>query len=158
MPVVFTDYSVQVNEALNDAAIRFLHEAISTVQSQAEDNTPVDTSQLKQHWKHVVDESNLEATVGNTLENAIWTELGTGEYALEGKGRRGGWYILIGEGKRQISQATVDKYHMKVKYGKDGKKYAFTYGKKPVRMLHNAFVTKKAAIIRRAEQIFGGLG
>ena len=158
MAVEFHDFSIEVTEALEGAAIRWLHEAISTLQTQAEDNTPRDTGWLMQHWNHVVDESKLEATVGNTEENAIWTEMGTGEYALKGNGRRGGWYILIGEGSGQISQATVDKYHMKVKYGKDGKKYAFTYGKKPVRMLHNAFVTKKARIIRRAEEIFGGLG
>ena len=135
MSVEFHDYSLEVKEALNDAAIRFLYEAISTVQTQAEDNTPVDTGQLKQHWKHVVNESNLVATVGNSLENAIWTEMGTGEYALEGNGRKGGWYYVDDKGKGH-----------------------FTHGKKPVRMLYNAFITKKAAIIRRAEQIFGGVG
>ena len=135
MAVKFHDFSIQVKDAMNDAAIRWLHEAISTVQTQTEDNTPVDTGQLKQHWKHVVDESKLEATVGNPLENAIWTELGTGEFALEGNGRRGGWFYVDDKGKGR-----------------------FTYGKKPKRMLHNAFVTKKAAIINRAKQIFGELG
>ena len=91
-----------------------------------------------------------------TEENAIWEELGTGEYALEGKGRKGGWYILIGEGEGMISQQVVDAYHLTVKYGKDGKKYAYTTGKKPKRMLHNAFVENKAKIIRRAESILKG--
>lgn len=159
MPVEFHDYSVQVREAMDDAAVSFLHEAASELKSQAQRKTQVGKvagGKTKGAWKYVVDEADLIATVGNTEENAIWEEMGTGEYALEGKGRRGGWYILIGEGEGQISQRVVDAYGMTVKYGKDGKKYAYTTGKKPKRMLHNAFVENKAKIIRRAEQILRG--
>lgn len=157
--VEFEDYRLQVMEAMDDAVIQFLHEAASELKSQAQRKTSVGKvsgGKTKGNWKYVVDESALKATVGNTEENAIWEELGTGEYALEGKGRTGGWYILIGEGEGQIPQSVVDAYHMTVKYGKDGKKYAYTTGKKPKRMLHNAFVENKAKIIRRAEQILRG--
>lgn len=61
--------------------------------------------------------------ISSPLENAIWTELGTGEFALKGNGRKGGW-----------------KY-------KDAKgKWHFTRGKPPVRMLHNAFTLKEPVI------------
>lgn len=160
MPVEFHDYSVQVREAMDDAVVAFLHDAGSELMSQAQRKTATgkvnNGSRTKGAWKYVVDEAKQEATVGNTEENAIWEELGTGEYALEGKGRRGGWYILIGEGEGMISQRVVDAYGMTVKYGKDGKKYAYTTGKKPKRMLHTAFVENKAKIIRRAEQILRG--
>ena len=39
-------------------------------------------AQQKGQWTNVVDESKLEATIGNPMEQSIWTELGTGEYAL----------------------------------------------------------------------------
>jgi multimeric flavodoxin WrbA len=159
MPVEFHDYSVQVREAMDDAVVSFLHEAASELKSQAQRKTKVGKvsgGKTKGAWDYVVDEADLKATVGNTEENAIWEELGTGEYALEGKGRKGGWYILIGEGEGMISQRVVDAYGMTVKHGKDGKKYAYTTGKKPKRMLHNAFVENKAKIIRRAETILKG--
>lgn len=159
MSVKFEDFSIEVQQALSEAAIQFLEEAASELQSQAQRKTAVGRvsgGKTKGDWKHVVDESKLEATIGNTNQNAIWEEFGTGEYALEGKGRRGGWYIPIGEGEGQISQSVVDAYNMKVSYGKDGMKYAYTTGKKPKRMLHNAFEENKAKIIRRANQIFKG--
>ena len=155
--VRFENFSVQVMDALNEAALQFLEEAASELESQAKRRTVVgrvNGSKTKGAWKHVVDESKNEAIVGNTEENALWEEFGTGEHALNKDGRKGGWYIPIGNGEGQISQAVVDAYHMKVVYGKDGKKFAFTEGKKPKRMLHNAFEENKAKIKRRAEQIF----
>lgn len=134
MPVEFEDYSIKVKGAMEDALLQFLEEASSELQSQAARGTPVDTGQLKGSWAHTVDESNLEAKIGSPLENAIWTEFGTGEYALEGNGRKGGW-----------------------RYEDDKGEWHFTKGKKPVRMLHNAFEQTKAKIIKRAEQIMKGL-
>ena len=156
--VKFEDFSVQVKGAIDAAVVQWLEEASSEIMSQAMRNSvrgKVDGGTTIGSWKHVVNESMGEAIVGNTQENAIWEELGTGEYALEGKGRKGGWYIPIGNGKDEISQAVVDAYHMKVVHGKDGKKFAFTKGKKPKRMLHTAFTKNKQKIIHRAEQIFG---
>ena len=159
MAVEFQDFSVKVTEALQEASIQFLEEAASELESQAKRKTVrgrVNGGDTIGKWSHIVDESKLEATIGNTSQNAVWEEFGTGEHALEGKGRRGGWYILIGEGEGQISQQVVDAYNMTVKHGKDGKKFAYTTGKKPKRMLFTAFEENKAKIIRRANQIFKG--
>ena len=159
MSVEFQDFTVQVTEALNEAAIQFLEEAASELEAQARRKTVrgrVNGGDTIGKWSHIVDESKLEATIGNTSQNAVWEEFGTGEYALEGKGRKGGWYIPIGEGEGQISQSVVDAYHMKVVKGKNGVKFAHTTGKKPKRMLHKAFEENKAKIIRRANQVFKG--
>lgn len=133
--VEFHDYSIQVKAAINDAALQFLEEAASEIKAQTVRNIDraraIDTGQLKGSWSHYVDESKMEATVGSPLENAIYTEFGTGEYAYNGKGRKGGWFYVDAKGKGH-----------------------FTRGKKPVRMLHNAFASKKNAIARRAQQIF----
>ena len=86
--VEFQDFSVQVKDAIDDAAIQFLEEAASELQSQAQRNSAF-SKNLHGSWNHVVNESKMEATVGNPMELAIWMEFGTGEYALEGKGRKG---------------------------------------------------------------------
>lgn len=63
--------------------IGFLHEVGGEIQAQAQDNSRVDTGQTKGSYKYMVDEGKDESTVsvGSDLENAIWEEFGTGEYA-----------------------------------------------------------------------------
>ena len=128
--VEFHDYSVQVKNVMDDAIIQYLEESGALLVRQAANNTRIGTGETAGKWKHIVDESAQECSVGNPLENAIWEEFGTGEYALKGNGRRGGWH-----------------------YKDDQGKWHHTYGKTPTRALHNAFITKKNAIIRRFEQI-----
>lgn len=128
--IKFTDNSVKVKSAMNDAWVKWLYEASMTLESQVVRNTAVDTGQLKGSWKTSVDESKGEAVVGSPLENAIWEEFGTGEYALKGNGRKGGWSYQDKKGK-----------------------WHHTKGKKPRRAMHNAYQTKKTAVIRRAEEI-----
>lgn len=132
--VEFEDFSIQVKNAIEEKALKFLEEAASEVESQARRNSRVDTGQLKGSWTHVVDESAQKATIGSPLENAIWEEFGTGEYALHGDGRKGGWYYVddVGNGH-------------------------FTHGKTPNRTLQRAFDQKKTVIQKRANQIFGEL-
>ena len=129
MSVELKDDSIKVKAALNDATVKFLYEAAQVIQSQVKQNTTVDTGQLKASWNFTVDESKGEATIGSPVENAIWEEFGTGEYALHGDGRKGGWVYV------------------------DEKVGHFTRGKKPRRMLHNAFETKRSAIVKEAERI-----
>lgn len=132
--VEFEDFSIQVKKAIEEKALKFLEEAASEVESQARRNSRVDTGQLKGSWTHVVDESAQKATIGSPLENAIWEEFGTGEYALHVDGRKGGWYYVddVGNGH-------------------------FTHGKTPNRTLQRAFDQKKTVIQKRANQIFGEL-
>lgn len=130
--VHFEDFSLQVEEALEEACISFLHEAAGELQSQVQRNTRVDTGQLKGSWDYVVDEGEKKATVGTPLENGIWEEFGTGEYALQGNGRKGGWRYQDHKGD-----------------------WHFTRGKTPSRAFFKAYTTAKPKIIRRAEQVIG---
>lgn len=129
MAVEFTDNSAQVISALNEAVIAYLHEAGGELQAQAKRNSRVGTGQLKNSWDYRVDESKGVATVGSPLENAIWEEFGTGEYALNGDGRKGGWYYQDEKGQ-----------------------WHHTYGKKPHRAFNRAFVSLKPALIERAKE------
>lgn len=157
----FHDYSEEVKDALENLAFAALEEAAGELESQVKRNTTVgkvEGSDLKNNWQHrVYQKSNtIAGEVGNPLERALWIEFGTGDYALEGKGRKGGWYIPIGEGKDQISQAVVDAYHFKVVDGKNGMKYAHTYGIRPQRPFQKAYNSEKNKLIRRIQNKFKG--
>lgn len=150
--VGFIDNHLQVNRAIDDAVGAFLLEASAEIVSATARNTPADQGQLKGSWAANVDESKGEAVVGSPLENAIWTELGTGEWATKRNGRSGAWYVPVekvtGKKKPTFNGQVI------IVYGKNGQKFYKTNGKKPVHMLQNAFENNKAKIIRRAEQIF----
>lgn len=126
----FEDNRVEIKRHLESAIGKALIEGGAVLVAQTARNTAVDTGQLKGSWAANVDESKGEAVIGSNLENAIWEEFGTGEYALKGNGRKGGWFYVDAKGKGH-----------------------FTRGKKPRRALYRAFETKKTAVIRAAQQI-----
>lgn len=134
MAVEFTDNSIQVKDAIQDNIIGFLYEIGGEFASQAARNSRVKTGQTKGSWDYQVNESDLEVQIGSPLENAIWEEFGTGEYALNGDGRKGGWYYVdeLGNGH-------------------------FTHGKKPNRALWNAFETLKPKVQTVIESKLKGL-
>ncbi len=136
MAVKFTDNRIAIKGALNDKAIAFLYEACGELSGQAADNTRRRTGETAEAWTYKIDEGKLEGKVGNPLQNAIWEEFGTGEYALKKNGRKGGWYYR----------------------DKETGKMVHTFGKTPTRALHNAFVTLKTPIVRRAQELFKGVG
>lgn len=142
MSVEFQDFSIQVKEALDEAALIGLELAASEIKTQVSRNSRTDTGQLRGSWKYTVDEAALEATIGSPLENAIWEEFGTGEYAAHGDGRKGGWYVpgneLSPKAKGRMRKITL----------KNGKELYFTKGKKPNHTLQKAFESKKNTAIR----------
>lgn len=134
--ITFHDNSTHVKAALNEAAIAFLYEAGGELEAQVKRNTRVDTGQLKNSWTYNVDESKGVTTIGSPLENAIWEEFGTGQYALNGDGRK----------------------DVPWSYQDDKGEWHKTSGKKPHRALQSAFNSLKNPLIKRAESIFKKLG
>ena len=135
--VQFTDNSVKVIDKLQDNCIKFLEEAKSSLASQASRNSPVKSGDLRRSFQSdskVID-SELTAYIGSSLEYSIWQEMGTGEYAIEGNGRKGGW-------------AYKDP---------DTGKLIFTHGNKPRRMLYHAYQQKKKSVQKRAEELLRGM-
>jgi hypothetical protein len=131
----FKDRRVEVKRAAEDAIDAVLLEVSAELVSQTARNTPVDTGQLKGSWAANVtnDGDKYTATIGSPLEYAIWQEFGTGEYALKGDGRKGGW-------------AYEDP--------KTGKRI-FTFGNRPRRMFWNAFTSLKDKMIKRIQDTIG---
>ena len=134
MSIKFESYVDEVTEAMESAAVAWLHEAAGEIEAQTKRNTAVDTGQLKSSWQYTVDKEKLEAYVGSALENAIWEEFGTGQYALNGNGRKTPWVYKDSKGE----------WHR-------------TSGKRPRRALFNAFNALKKRLIDSANQKFKGL-
>lgn len=131
--IKFEDNSIKVKEAMNEAVVKFLYEAAGEVESQTKRRTPVDTGELKGSWEHKVDEEKQEATIGSPLENAIWNEFGTGQYAVNGDGRKTPW----------VYEDLKGEWHT-------------TTGKKPQRSLQHAWDSVKSKIQARLETILKG--
>ena len=134
--IKFEDYSVQVKNALADVSRAALHEAAGEIVSQTKRNSRVKTGKTKNSFQYKVDGSEQEATayMGSNDENAIYEELGTGEYALNGDGRKGGWAYVDEEGNGH-----------------------FTHGKKPSRAFYKAYTSLKNKIINMIQNRFKGL-
>lgn len=132
--IKFEDNRITVKNVLADKVIAFLYEVGGEFVSQTARNSRVKTGQTKGSWDYTVNEDDLQVTVGSPLENAIWEELGTGEYALNGDGRKGGWYYVDEHGKGH-----------------------FTRGKTPNRALWNALETLKPQIKAVMEEHLKGM-
>lgn len=133
--VKFQDYSIEVKGVLNKLAYSVLEEVAGELESQVKRNTAVDTGQTKNSWSHYVRTSKDEytATIGSPLENAIWEEFGTGEYALNGDGRKGGWSYKDEEGH-----------------------WHHTMGKHPRRPFYKAYTAMKSKIIKHIQETLKG--
>ena len=88
------------------------------------------------------------------MENALWEELGTGEFAVNGDGHKGAWYVPVDrvDGKKK----PTFNGKVEIVYGKDGQAFYKTNGKKPTRAMTKAFQSKKSWALKLAEEIFGG--
>ena len=134
MSVEFHDFSRIVLQKIQETGEVFLEEVGGELESQVKQNTKVDTGKTKGSWEHVVNAEKMEVQVGSRYKNALWEELGTGIYALNGDGRKTRWIYRTPDGK----------FHS-------------TVGKKPRRALFNAYNSKKNQIIREARRRFGKL-
>ncbi len=134
MAVEFHDYTIRVKDTMDDGINAVLEECAGELESQVKRNSRVDTGKTKNSFRHRVDDEDHVAYIGSDAENAIWEEFGTGEYALEGNGRKGGWAYQDAKGD-----------------------WHFTNGKKPSRAFWKAYTSMKNKIINRIQNFFKGL-
>jgi HK97 gp10 family phage protein len=69
-----------VNDQLEVASV--------VVESQAKNNTPVDTGRLRDSIAHQVNKTEHTAIIGTPVEYAPYVEFGTGRQAEDGKGNQ----------------------------------------------------------------------
>ena len=159
--VKFTDNSVQVRNALNDAVIAYLYEAGGEMEAQTVRNSrPVKYGKhdVRGNWKYQVDENRKETKIGNHLEAAFWEELGTGEYALNHDGRKGWWVYVEGNDtprKNQKQHTQTEAEGIAASMRAEGLDAHATNGTEANRPLYRAFTSLKSALIRRAEDVLG---
>ena len=98
----FTDNSKKVKAQMDDAMFQALESAALIVEASAKALAPVgDSGELRDKIDHnVVDTSNGPAAkIGSPLDYAMYVEYGTGEFAENGAGRKGGWSYQTPDGK-----------------------------------------------------------
>ena len=130
--MVFKDNSLEGKERLKNAAAKWLLQACILVEGQAVLLAPVATSRLKQSIDYIVDDDELVGYVGTNVDYAIYVEFGTGEFAENGNGRKGGWMYIDPSGE-----------------------WFFTWGIEPQPYLRPAFRQTKGQIEALAKSIFG---
>ena len=158
--VTFQDFTIEVQGAMDSRINAALEECAGELESQAARNTRGD-GETKGKWAHHVDDEKHVATIGNPLENAIWEEFGTGEHALGGKGRRGGYWVFVkGSSKKSKNSKTYTlkeaKRVMAIMRSKGLDAY-YTNGKEPSRAFWKAFSSKKGKIINYLQNSLKGL-
>lgn len=152
--VEFQDFSIKVTASMEEALIAGLHEAAGELEARAKRNSRQGHKYGDIHatslWDHRVDEGQMEAHVGSQHEAGYWEELGTGEHALHGDGRKGWWVYVEGEdsGKGGKSYATKAEAEEAAEFLRKVKKldaYA-TDGLEPNRPLFRAFNSAKSVV------------
>lgn len=134
MAVEFKDFSIQVMDAMDGRINAVLEECAGELESQVKRNSRVKSRQTSNSFQHKVDDASHIAYIGSNYENAIWEEFGTGEHALKGDGRKGGWAYQDEKGE-----------------------WHFTHGKKPSRAFWKAYTSLKNKIIKHIQEFMKGL-
>ena len=132
--VEFKNFTIKVQGLIDDRINAVLEECAGELESEVKRNSRVDTGKTKNSFRHQVDSSKHTAYIGSNEENAIWEEYGTGEFAINGNGRQGGWSYKDAKGD----------WHK-------------TTGKKPSRAFHKAYVSKKKQIVNHIQNSMKGL-
>lgn len=136
--VKFEDFTIQVMGEIGENIFSALEECAGELEAQVKRNSRVDTGQTKNSFQHKVTGSfmagEFRAYIGSNDENAIYEEFGTGEYALKGNGRKGGWSYQDAKGD-----------------------WHYTTGKTPSRAFHKAYISTKPKIIKRLQESLKGL-
>lgn len=154
--IEFENNTEAIIAEIRQKALAWLEEAGGEIEAQAKTNTRRATGETAGSFRHEVDEGQMLCAIGSNLENAIWEEFGTGEYALNGNGRAGAWYVPVSSytGKKKPT------YNGKVVivHGKNGVDFYKTNGKRGTRALFNAFNSLKGAVQNKAQMDFKDLG
>ena len=164
--VKLENYSIEVEEAMNEALIAGLYEAAGEVEARTKRNSRQGHTygdiQATGLWSHQVDEGEMKATVGSPYEAGYWEEFGTGELALHGDGRKGWWVYVEGQdsGSGGKSYATKEEAEEAARFLRRVKKldaYA-TNGIEPNEPLRRAFASAKTVVQAIFEDKLKGMG
>lgn len=127
----FTDNSKKIKEQLTNCSEEAMEAACLIVEAQAKALAPVgNAGELRDKIDHTVknEKGIVRGMVGSPLDYAMYVEYGTGEFAENGAGRKGGWNYQDPSGE-----------------------WFFTWGNEPQPFLRPAFRRKH----KQVEEIIG---
>lgn len=122
----FVSYRKEVEQQMEEIAARGMEKVLMLIRSAAKSLTPVNTGQLRDRLDYQLRMVNgkVVGIVGSPDMYAIYVEFGTGEFAENGSGRKGGWAYQDPSGE-----------------------WFFTWGQDPQPFLRPAFKQNKKQII-----------
>lgn len=127
-----THYEIVVKE-ITEACLHALDVSGNLIEGSAQLLCPVDLGQLRGSITHQLDQTNLEVRIGTNVEYAPYIEFGTGEFAENGQGRKGGWFFVS-------IRPQLSGWLRPLGKTKDGQYLYFTYGSKPQPFLRPALI------------------
>ena len=98
----FQDFSKEVKRRMNFASEKSMETALLFVEGQAKILAPVGEGELRDHISHKINkksDGDVSGQVGSPSKHAFYVEYGTGEFAKNGAGRKGGWVYKAENGK-----------------------------------------------------------
>ena len=158
MAVQFTDNSKTVKDAINAEITAWLHEQSSEIASQAKRNCSGDYGdRLRGSYQNTV--WTTEATIGSPMEESLWEEFGTGEYAVNGDGKKGWWVYVDGMNNHAAkSRSREDAVSLAKSMQAQGIPAHATNGNHPHKTLENAYDKVKPKAIKDLEDRMKGVG
>ena len=117
----FEDLTPQVRRDLERVGAQAMTKAALIIEAQAKALTPFDTGDLLDSMTHdvVAEGRQAVARIGSTLDYAIYQEFGTGEFAENGAGRKGGWWYKTPDGKLHHTMGTKPKKMLRTSFKKN---------------------------------------
>lgn len=103
----------QILEKLKQRILDKLEVAGKFVEDSAKLLVAVDTGNLRGSITHKVINSELSVIIGTNVEYAPYLEFGTGEYAENGQGRKGGWYYVDESGKGHFTHGSKPQPYLR---------------------------------------------
>ena len=135
--MVYESSIPKFNDDMQKAVNKAMYEVGTIIKSSAIQNAPQDMGQLRNSIRFRMtgkgDATNV--TIGSTLEYAVYQEFGTGEFAENGAGRKGGWVYTDGAGKTR-----------------------FTLGNKPTKFMRKSFRENKQRVQAKITDVLKELG
>lgn len=121
----FVSYKDRVVNELDQVAVKAMTAILEMIKSAVKANAPTDTGQLRNSIDYQLKAVNgrVVGIVGSPLQYALYVEFGTGEFAENGGGRKGGWVYQDPSGE-----------------------WFFTWGQEPQSFMRDAFRQYKGKI------------
>lgn len=131
MAFKFQDNSKKVKAEMAKVSEKGVEAALLMIEAAAKSGAKVDTGDLRDSINHRVKASatGAEGSVGTPLKYGVYVEYGTGEYAENGAGRKGGWIYKDPEGNWHYTNGSHAQPFLRPAFRQNTKKIKDILGK-----------------------------